>query len=187
MRRPAFLAAAVIAGLVSCTNDLGVPVVEIPEGSDQFSLAPSLLNYELVDSSSIQKIKLTWLPLEPFAGSNCIALSPTTPAQDAGTFVFARFGANIGRMQQIVLPADTDTVLGILLSGHEGTHGTYTISPSGAMTLNWADAQADQRSYFDPAATIRILGDTIFSDIQKSDHGDSAHVEWHVRWLRGVC
>jgi hypothetical protein len=185
---PILRVAGVALGLAvaACKSiDLHVPVVEIPPGSDMFVMDPGLLNYHFIDSSGSAKLELTWLPLEPYAGSNCLALLPSGPGDTVGTFVFGVFGANVGRQLRID-HGTMDTTAAIFLSGHEGTHGSYVAHSNGSLNLNWADASPG-RSFFDAAAAIRLHGDTIASDIFTKASGDSVSAEWHVRWLRGTC
>jgi hypothetical protein len=173
-----------IAGLTAC-GSLGVDVIPIPEGSEVFVLEPTLLNYHFVDTSGAARLELTWLPTEPYAGYTCLALKPTTPTDTTGSFVHAVVGQNVGR-QLRNNNGFVDTTAAIFLSGQEGTHGTFVVNSAGVLKLNWADGGA-ARSFFDPSAVIRLSGDTIASDVQRSASGDSVTVEWHVRWLRGTC
>lgn len=182
LRRPALLAALLLA---AACKSLDVPVIAIPDGSEVFVMDPTLLNYHFVDSSAVSRLELTWLPKEPYAGDNCIALKATAPTDTTGTFVFVHNGPNVGRMLRNTAGV-TDTVQGIFLSGHEGTHGTYAVTSSGQLKLFWVDASA-ARSFFEPAASIRLAGDTVASDVLQKASGDSVSTEWHVRWLRGTC
>ena len=182
LRRPGLLVAFL---LIAGCKSLDVPVIAIPDGSEVFVMAPTLLNYHFVDSSVTPRLELTWLPGEPYAGNNCIALKAATPTDTTGTFVFVFNGPNVGRMFRN-LAGVTDTVKGIFRSGHEGSHGTYAVTSSGQLKLFWADATAG-RSYFAPEASIRLAGDTIASDVLRTASGDSVTTEWHVRWLRGTC
>jgi hypothetical protein len=185
MRPRLRIAGFALALTLGACKSLDVPVVTIPEGSDVFVMEPSLLNYHFVDSSGASRLVLDWLPKEPYAGTNCLALLPGTPGDTTGTFVFAILGANVGRQ----LRDDhgvMDTTAAIFLSGHEGTHGTYAVHSNGSLKLNWADAEPG-RSFFDASASMRLSGDTIASDILTKASGDSVSAEWHVRWLRGTC
>ncbi len=179
------LATLLLAGCLKSFSD--APSIEVPEGSIQFVFDPSTLHYDFYDSTPpTMALQLSYLTGQPYAGSNCIALSPNSPTDTAGSFVFARTGLNLGRMLQTDHGV-SDTAAFKLLSGHEGSKGTYVIRSSGAIAFTWQDWQQDPHysRFFVDSANIRIIGDSIASDVVNADPTSKAI--WSVRWVRGIC
>lgn len=173
-------------GLAACRGLGDPPVAPIPVGFDVFEIEPSLLFYDFVDSTLVPSIRLQWIPQGPYVGTNCFALSPRTGADTTGTFVFVYRGRNVGSLMRTTNNniSDVDTVGGAFLSGVEGTGGSYAVTSSGGLNLTWNDGVLAR--FFDPAATIRMVGDTIFSDVHLTSRGDSVTVDWSVRWSRSL-
>src|SRR5437868_3745495 len=108
MRRLATLFALLL--LADCKS-LDVPVAVIPEGALVYRVEPTILTYLLTDTTHLTDLHLRWItdappPQMPLAGWNCIALSPSTPTDTTGTFVFAFVGPNIGRLERTDVGAD---------------------------------------------------------------------------------
>ena len=183
MRRA--LLPCLLIGLAACRAiDTSQHVIVIPDSAIVYRFEHTLLGYTYVDTTTGFDLHLLWLSGEPYAGVNCIALSPHTPTDTVGTFVFVFQGLNEGR----ILRTDhsvQDTIAGIFLRGDEGTHGTFALQSSGVLKLNWADGVRSR--YFDPKAIIRLSNDTIFSDVVRTSNADSVADSWKVRWVRGTC
>ena len=179
------LSLAAVTGLGACMS-LDVPTVEIPPNSVQFVFDPAALYYDFYDSTGTNRLHLTFLADRPFAGSNCLALSPNG-SDTVGSFVFATVGQNVGSLVREDHGA-IDTAAFFLLSGQEGTKGNYVIHSNGKLKLTWTDWKEGSPSrYFVDTANVRIIGDTIASDVINADHADSAKATWRVRWVRGTC
>jgi len=173
------LAFAIVA---ACSSLEGPKQVEIPEGAFIYKFAPGLLTYEGVDSTLGGHFEFTWLSGEAFFGANCLAFLPTTPTDSTGSFVFAWSGQNIGRVERRSNGVPLDTVTGYFMATDPpGTHGSYAVSSTGALTLNWADGARNR--YFAPTASLRLVTDTVeaFADIKA--RGDSIRDQWHVYWV----
>jgi hypothetical protein len=185
MRRLATLFALLL--LADCKS-LDVPMVVIPDGALVYRIEPTLITYLFTDTTHLTDVHLRWItdappPQMPLAGWNCIALSPNTPTDTTGSFVFAFVGPNIGRLEQTVQGV-TDSINGYLLRGDQGTGGNFVVHSSGQLTLNWHDGTRSR--FFDPAASIRLANDTIFSDADLRDRGDSVRAQWKIRWVRAL-
>lgn len=175
------IAAAVF--LAGC--DTGAPSDPgLPDSLVAYRLAPTMLRYSFVDTSAGMSLELTWLPTLPFYGYNCLGFYPEPPADTSGTFVFYFNGANSGSLQRIWAGV-TDTTSGYLLTGLEGSGGTYAVDASNRLTLTWSDGT--QARYFHPSAVLRFTGDTLWSDADLHSHGDSTRAQWHVAWVVGAC
>ena len=185
MTRASRIALALAAASLGACKSLDVPAVEIPPDAVQFVFDPAALTYDFYDSTSINRLHLTFLPNQPFGGTNCLALSPKNGTDTVGTFVFAANGQNIGRLLREDHGA-VDTTAFFFLSGQEGTHGSYVIHSNGALKLSWADWKSGAPSrYFVDSANVRIIGDSIASDVINAE--PLSRAVWSVRWVRGVC
>ncbi len=171
-----------LALAVACNALDGPERVDIPEGASIYKLAPTIMSYEGVDSTQGGHFAFTWLAGETFFGTNCLAFSPTPAASTSGSFVFFWTGENSGRVERRSSGAVLDTVQGFFMAVDEpGTHGTYDVNASGALTLNWANGSRNR--YFDPTATLRLSGDTVESVADLRARGDSIRDQWHVYWI----
>ena len=159
--------------------------VEVPPGSVQFVFDPAALFYDFYDSIPPNAVQLRYLPSQGYGGSNCLALSPNNGTDTVGSFVFATYGQNLGRVARLdhgVL----DTTAFVFLSGQEGTRGSYVIHSNGALKLTWSDwGSGNPSRYFVDTANVRIIGDSIASDVVNAQAGSRAI--WSVRWVRGIC
>lgn len=162
--------------------------IEIPAGALVYIIEPSLIGYEFDDTSGGRDFHLDWMfaiPEFPFTGRTCFGISPSAATDTIGSFVFRAVGPNEG----YVLVRDgavTDTGLAFFLppaGSDAGTRGNYLLRSSGQLELSWADGL--QSRYFDPAAVLRVSGDSIISDADLSERGDSVRTKWHVVWTRG--
>jgi hypothetical protein len=177
--------ALVVLGLGACKS-LEVPSVQIPDGSIQYVFSPTSLFYDYIDTTAGIKLHLTYLPQQPYAGTNCIALSPNNGTDTVGSFVFAFRGANNGGVLRVD-HGSIDTTTFILLTGQEGNHGSYVLHSNGTLNMTWADWPPHRSRFFVDSAQIRIIGDSIASDVVNEEFADSVHAIWHVRWVRGTC
>ena len=169
---------------VCACNKFDTTQPTIPDGAIVYRFAPTLLRYTGVDTTHNFDLHLTWLPLEPFFGWTCIALSPRTPTDTIGNFVFVILGANTGRVERIDHGL-TDTTAGIFIPDSLGNRGTFAVTSTGQLKLFWTTGVP--KRYFDPAASIRLANDTIFSDVVRKSNADSVQDNWQVRWVRGDC
>jgi hypothetical protein len=182
MRRIA--AATVVLILLACKAV--EPPYTIPAGYEAYRFAPLLLNYDFIDTTTGTNTHYVWAADPLYLGLNCLALSPRTSPDTTGQFVFVRNGLNQGLMAQYINGVLGDSVIASFFAPlPPGTKGNYAVTSTGRLNLFWADGT--QSRYFDPTAVIRLLGDTIFSDVDLRDNGDSVRAQWNVRWLRNPC
>jgi hypothetical protein len=164
----------------ACIGPADTNQANIPDGAIIFKIAPQLLTDEYIDTTAGNQFGLTWLSSQGFIGYNCFGLSPTTPTDTTGTFVFGRAGPNTGRLERRNHGV-TDTVPGYFIDTQApGTHGTYVVDASGKLTLTWVDGARTR--YFAPSATLRLYTDTIESTADLRAKADSIRDQWHVYW-----
>ena len=177
-------ALAACAVLAACNSDASGP--PFGPGDIVYRLRPQFITYIFDDSSQAGLVMhLEWLADSTFFGTSCIGFSPASATDTTGTFQFYTVGGNQGFLSQTINGVQ-DTVPGLLLSGQEGTHGTYTLFSSGQVVLDWADGGQVTR-YFDPQANIRFIADTLRSTADLRYNGDSTRAQWDVRWVLGNC
>jgi hypothetical protein len=152
---------------------------------------PTLLTYDFVDSTQLGQVHLRWLPPSartPFTGYTCFALTPRTPTDTIGSFVFIARSANSGYLERKIpaaVDSTTDTTAAYFLTGLEGSRGTYALDSQGTLRLSWSNGQ--QLRYFDPAATLRIATGLLTSDVTLRYSADSVTATWGVGWVSGPC
>lgn len=181
-RRPWLI--GLVAALGACNAD--VPAGP-PFGPNAivYRIQPQLISYLFTDTTAGQNLSLDWLSDTTFFGHNCIGFTPRSSIDSIGTFQFYSTGGNQGYIERTISGAK-DTVVGLFLTGEEGTHGNYILSSTGRVTLSWLDGGVITR-YFDPAAVIQFSGDTLRSIADLRFQGDSVRAQWDVSWILGSC
>lgn len=177
IRAFAAVAAVVTAGACTETTPTGP---ELPPWASEFVFFHPHLSYLYVDSSPGTDLRLEWSGDTTYSGWNCLLFAPTTAGDSTGEFFWVIRGFNRGRMLRTQFGVEDSLDAFLLPPSGLGTRGTFLASASGAVTLDWADGTPSR--YFDPAANIRIEGDTIFSDVTLNFA--DGFVQWRVGWLR---
>jgi hypothetical protein len=184
-RRPALVLSVLAAG--ACNGSDGPSEPPFGPGDLVYRLQANAIFYDFVDTTAGLNYRLRWLSDTTFSGLNCLGFRPLSVGADTGTFQFYFEGSNEGLIEENTSGV-LDTVIGVFLSGEEGTHGAYKISATNELTLHWADAGADITRYFDPAADIRFVHpDTLRSSADLRFQGDSIRAQWDVRWVARQC
>lgn len=177
-------------GLAACrSSDVNVEALPFEETIPAdagyiYRIEPTLIGYFYEDSTSGQLMTLRWLPANGFNGYNCVALTPRSPTDSIGTFVFVAREANQGLLERYMLGA-ADTVPGFFIGAGQGSRGTYVRDAQDRVTLFWANGTPSR--YFDPSATMRLSQDSLISDVALSERGDSVSATWHVVWRERPC
>jgi hypothetical protein len=184
------VAAALAAVLCGCGSlDTGVEAPpyeeELPANPGTvYRVVPSLIQYNYTDTRPATEETLRWLSSQGFLGYNCIALTPLSPADSVGTFVFVARDANRGLLER-VRHTIADTVAGYFVANGQGSRGTYVRDSQGLVTLHWNNGLAAR--YFDPSATIRIAGDSLIASATIREQADSILSTWNVTWTEQPC
>lgn len=177
--------AAACAALMACNSD-GPSGPPFGPDAVVYRLRPQLINYIYDDSATAGLVlHLEWMSDTTFFGTNCFGFTPNGVGDTTGTFQFYSTGGNQGFVLQNINGV-LDTVVGLFLTGNEGTNGSYVRRSSGQVLLTWADG-GQQTRYFDPQANIRFIGDTLRSTADLRYNGDSVRAQWDVSWIVGNC
>ena len=182
------IAVAVGAPAGCLTKDSSIPV--FPSNARVYVFNDStlpLLVYNFIDTASGANVRQHVLVDRGFAGAICLGLIPKMAVTDTfGTFMFAYYPPAIGEV--VDSNAGTiDTILKVFIPNqYMGSKGAYAVdTATGKVKLTWADGTPSQ--YFDPAADVRLIRDTLTTHAEISAFADSIHATWRMTFTHSVC
>jgi len=173
----------------NCPNHAGDPTRPTNGKMLAFALAPKTIQYHFLDVR-VDTIEYTWDTSQTYYGTACLRFQTTDSAHinPSGAFQFLISGTNGAYLRRYLTGGGatvSDSVIGYVFSGCEGTGGTYRLQSDSSLALTWTDGQ--QSLVLSPTGLQQLRGDTIWSSVSVSTHADSLRGYWRFAWLRAYC
>jgi hypothetical protein len=155
-----------------------------------YRLDPATIAYHYIDVRGGDTTEYTWNTSRDYYGLACLRFATTDSVviDSSGAFQLVLSGSNAAYMDRHLVVGGTvydDSIVGNVFYGCEGDGGTYQLAADSLISYAWANG--DAHWIFNPAATHKLRGDSLFSSFTQSAYGDSVRSTMQFAWVRAAC